>query len=341
MRRVVSLTYLLAISMPLSAEDRNTSDLASLLPQRWNYSAPLISPEAREENISHAQKDPSIVFHQGKWHLFMTVKLQGRTVMEYCAFADWSQANAAKRTLLPLSEQDYFCAPQVFYFEPHQLWYLVYQVSVPGQNKMWVAYSTTHDIADPLSWTKTQPMLDGGAQDPRQKGGLDYWIICDATTAYLFLTTNNGQMWRLQTTLDQFPHGFGQLELALSGKIFEASHTYKIKGMDKYLTIIEANGRRYFKAFVADRLDGNWTPLADSEEHPFAGFANVSPAPGVDPWTDNISHGELVRASNDQTLTIDPQNFRFVFQGMLEKEKAMKGYGRWNWRIGILTPSLE
>ncbi len=68
---------------------------------------------------------------------------------------------------------------------------------------------------------------------------------------------------------------------------------------------------------------------------------NVRPASGVKPWTDNISHGELVRDGVDQTLTIDPDNLRFVFQGMLDKDKGGKGYGQFQWRLGLLTPVAE
>ena len=45
------------------------------LPTYWQYSAPLIEPEQRETNPSHAQKDPTVVFHGGRWHVFMSVKL--------------------------------------------------------------------------------------------------------------------------------------------------------------------------------------------------------------------------------------------------------------------------
>jgi len=55
-------------------------------------------------------------------------------------------------------------------------------------------------------------------------------------------------------------------------------------------------------------------------------------------WTDNVSHGELIRHSNDDTLTVDPGNLRFLFQGMLEKDKSGKGYGAFRWRIGLLSP---
>ncbi len=206
---------------------------------------------------------------------------------------------------------------------------------------MWVAYSTTTNIADPASWTKAKPMLDGGADDPRKVGGLDYWIICDAERAYLFYTSLNGKMWRMWTPISQFPHGFDHCEVALSAKIFEASHTYRVQGTDQYLTIIEENGRRYYKAYVADRLDGAWRPIADTAEKPFAGWHNVQPASGVEPWTDNVSHGELIRAGYDQTLTIDPNNWRFVFQGMFDRHKSGKGYGEFQWRIGMLTPSDE
>jgi Glycosyl hydrolase family 62 len=308
------------------------------LPAMWEYSQPLIAPEKREREPSRAQKDPTIVFHEGLWHVFMTVKLPGRSAIEYCSFRDWKDANASPRTILRISDSDYYCAPQVFYFEPQERWYLVYQMGVPGADKMWVAYSTTSNISDPESWTQAKAMLDGGDRDPRQVGGLDYWIICDDARAYLFFTSLNGKMWRLWTKLEDFPRGFDHCELALEAEIFEASHTYRLKGLDKFLTVVEQDGRRYYKAYIADRLDGAWTPLANTAAHPFASWQNIRPAAGVEAWTDNVSHGELIRDSIDQTLTVDPHNLKFVFQGMLDKHKSGKGYGEFQWRIGILSP---
>ena len=308
------------------------------LPTMWEYSAPLIAPEKRERNPSRAQKDPTVVFYDGEWHVFMTVKLPGRSAIEHCSFSSWKQADGAKRTILDISDSDYFCAPQVFYFTPHKKWYLIFQMGVPGRDKMWVAYSTTSQIADPESWTRARPILDGGPHDPREIGGLDYWIICDDQRAYLFLTSLNGKMWRLWTPLDQFPLGFGDFALALDAKVFEASHTYRLKGLDKFLTIIEENGRRHFKAYTADKLDGKWTPIADTEQAPFAGAANIRPAQGVTAWTDNVSHGELIRDGFDQTLTVDPQNLHFLFQGMWDKDKGGRAYGQFQWRLGMLTP---
>jgi hypothetical protein len=322
----------------LAQDDRERRVRDISLPEIWEYSAPLIAPERREQDPSHAQKDPTVVSHEGKWHVFTTAKLQGRSVIEYCSFEKWEDANSSRRTILQVSDSAYYCAPQVFYFTPHRKWYLIYQVGVPNSKMMWVAYSTTENVADPASWTPARPILDGGKDDPRTVGGLDYWIICDDERAYLFLTSLDGKMWRLWTRLREFPAGFGHCELALEAKIFEASHTYKIKGRDQYLTIIEEDGRRYYKAYVADRLDGQWKPLADTAERPFAGWTNIRPAAGVEPWTDNISHGELLRDGIDEKLVVDPDNLRFLFQGMWDKDKLGKGYGQFSWRIGLLKP---
>ena len=310
-------------------------------PLHWEYSAPLIVPHPRQHEPSRAQKDPTVVFHDGKWHVFMTAKLPQRSAIEYCSFADWENANDAPRTILAISDSDYFCAPQVFYFRPHQKWYLVYQMGVPDAKKMWVAYSTTDNIADAASWTRAKPMLDGGPDDPRSVGGLDYWIICDDDKAHLFFTSLNGKMWHLWTMKDSFPQGFADCEIALQGDFFEASHTYRLKGQDQFLTLIEQKGRRYFKSYLADSLDGPWRPLADTEDKPFASIKNIRPGHGVVPWTDNVSHGELVRDGVDETLTVDPANWQFVFQGMLEQEKKSKQYATLPWRIGLLTPASQ
>jgi len=108
------------------------------------------------------------------------------------------------------------------------------------QRKPWLGCSV-NDFLSAVRWSTgvrtvapmAKPILDGAEKDPRKVGGLDYSIICDNQRAYLFLTSLNGKMWRHRTPLEDFPRGFGHCELALEAKIFEASHTYKLKGMDK------------------------------------------------------------------------------------------------------------
>lgn len=335
----MKIARLLTLSISLMTSEISFGETPLELPAQWQYSAPFIAPEARDDEPSYAQKDPTVVFHDGRWHVFMTVKLPTRSAIEYCSFERWEDAAAAPRTILELTEKDYFCAPQIFYFEPQQQWYLVYQLapSSGGGKKMAVAYSTTTDLADPASWRHAREMLDGGPDDPRTVGGLDYWIICDDERAYLFFTSLNGKLWRLWTKKADFPQGFDHCELALEADIFEAAHIYRVAGQQRYFLFVEKEGQRFFKAYEAYSLDGVWSPLADTADRPFAGWKNIQPASGVERWTDNVSHGELVRATNDETLTFDPSSWQLVFQGVLESEKPTS-YGKIPWRIGMLEP---
>jgi hypothetical protein len=80
---------------------------------------------------------------------------------------------------------------------------------------------------------------------------------------------------------------------------------------------VATDGSRYYRAFVADHLDGKWTPVAgaDTATTPFAGPKNVRTEDGGPLWTMDISHGELLRDGADETMTVDLQNLRFLYQG--------------------------
>jgi len=299
----------------------------------WKASGPLVLPDAQAADPAISIKDPTIVRHEGRWHLFCTVRLaSGKVDIEYRSFADWQQANAAPRHVLAMHDQ-YYCAPQVFYFRPQRLWYLVYQMAdkshVPPFGP---AYSTSAELGDPKSWTKPRWIFPEGSQ---KRKWLDFWVICDGQKAHLFYTSLDGRMWRAETGRGECPRGWAQPQVVLQGDIFEASHTYRLRGLDRYLTIVEAQGdrRRYYKAYLADRLEGPWRGLADSRERPFAGFANVAQDPA---WTANISHGELLRTGVDETLEVDPADVRFLFQGAGDEEYRGNPYGKIPWRLGML-----
>ncbi len=301
----------------------------------WRATGPLIDvgpgKDAPDPHVSI--KDPTFVFHGGRWHLFATVRMKsGKVDIEYLSFTDWSQAGQAPRHVLAMHDQ-YYCAPQVFYFTPHRKWYLVYQLAEKTRTPPFgPCFSTTTNLADPNSWTTPQPMVTNAPAKPKW---LDFWVICDATKAHLFYTSLDGDVWRRETKKSEFPFGWSEQQLALRADLFEASHTYKLKGRDQYLTIVEAQGggRRYYKAYLADRLEGPWKGLADTLAKPFAAHANVQQDTE---WTTNFSHGELIRAGVDERMEVDPANLRFVFQGASDKEYRGQGYGGIPWRLGML-----
>lgn len=301
---------------------------------QWTVSKPLFAAQSRPNDDIHSIKDPTVVFYDGRWHLFCTIRGKQRTHrIEYLSFSDWNKADQAQRTILTVSD-GYFCAPQVFYFAPHKLWYMIYQASDKSRKpQLQPVYSTTKDLRDPKSWTAPKLVFE---TQPDIAAWIDFWVICDDANAHLFFTSNNGKMWRSQTRLADFPRGFDQPKIVLQTDIFEASHTYRLKGQDRYLTLVEAQagGRRYYKAYLADRLDGDWKPLADTLDKPFAGLANTR-ADG-EKWTDSFSHGELLRDGFDQTLTIDPAHLRFLFQGVSDADMAGKKYGDIPWQLGLL-----
>jgi hypothetical protein len=211
----------------------------------------------------------------------------------------------------------------------------VYQASAPARKvTLQPAFSTSENIADPASWTKPTFLFDAHPENVAM--WIDFWVICDDERAHLFFTSLNGKMWRSSTSRDAFPRGWSKPEVVLEADIFEASHTYKLKGRDEYVTLVEAQrgGRRYFKAYSAKRLDGQWTPLADTWETPFAGLANVRDTGAH--WADSISHGELLRAGVDERLEVDPDQPRFLFQGATDEQMRGRKYGEILWRLGLL-----
>jgi hypothetical protein len=125
MRYVIDCMILVTV-LACGLAARAVEPAAFKVPAMWEYSAPLIAPEKRDSHPSRAQKDPTVVFHGGRWHVFMTVKLPGKSAIEHCSFERWQDADTSRRTILKVSDRDYYCAPQVFYFTPHKRWYLIY-----------------------------------------------------------------------------------------------------------------------------------------------------------------------------------------------------------------------
>ena len=68
----------------------------------------------------------------------------------------------------------------------------------------------------------------------------------------------------------------------------------------------------------------------------FADSDNVSFKDRV--WSEGISHGEMIRSTSDQTLTIDPcKPLRFLYQGLdMEKGKSYE-YIELPYRLGLIT----
>ena len=340
-----------AYVLTLHATDRTNSASSSLTlavnaaapaadPLAWSSTGPIISaiPNATHPIVS--VKDPTVVYFKNQWNVYATTAdTSGNWNMVYLNFANWNQASAAQPYYMDATPglSGYHCAPELFYFTPQDKWYLIYQSGPPQ-------YSTAADPTQPQTWTPPQSFFPN--QPSLVKNWLDFWAICDSANCYLFFTDDGGDFYRSQTTIANFPNGFSTPEIIMqaptAGDLFEASRTYSIKGSTQYLTIVEAmggpRGHRYFRAFLANSLDGLWTPVsgANSFDTPFLGGDNVTFAAGVTPWTDDFSHGEIVRDNYDETLQIDLDNLQFLYQGDNPAANAAS-YSQIPWQLALAT----
>ena len=300
---------------------------------RWSSTGPVISAPSGFTSI----KDPSVVFYNNLWHVFASVTDSGGNYsIQYLNFSDWNQAGSASKSTTPFGNGH--AAPQVFYFTPQHKWYMIYEWGN--------VYSTNTDLSNASGWSSpksfyaTEPPIV--AQNKGSGGMIDFWVICDAANCYLFFSDDNGHLYRGQTTVASFPNGFSQPVIVMSdspaGRLFEGCNVYSMTGTGKYLLLVEAfdsgsNGRRYFRSWMASALDGAWTPLQAEYSTPFASGANVTFNGSA--WTQDISHGEMLRSGYDEKLEIDTCNLQFLYQGL--DPGASGGYNTLPWKLGLLT----
>ncbi|MEU9918227.1 non-reducing end alpha-L-arabinofuranosidase family hydrolase [Streptomyces sp. NPDC051001] len=311
------------------------------LPSRfsWSSSGALIGPKPDASHNVAAVKDPSVVYYNGKYHVFASTASSAGYNLVYLSFSDWSQAGSATHHYLDRTAigTGYRAAPEVFYNTSQRLWYLVYQTGN-------ASYSTNPDISNPNGWSAPRNFYSSMPDIIRQNIGnghwVDMWVICDSANCYLFSSDDNGHLYRSQTTVGQFPNGFTNTVIVAQDSnkyaLWEASNVYKVQGSNQHLLLVEAigsDGRRYFRSWTTSSLAGSWTPLAASESNPFAKASNVAFPAGS--WTRDISHGEMIRAGYDQTLTIPSCRLQYLYQGM--SPNAGGDYNNLPWRLGLLT----
>lgn len=304
---------------------------------KWQSSGILVNikPDANHPIVS--VKDPTIQKYNDKYLIYCTVYNTKNSTwnMQFIQFSDFSQADAVTPTFMDQVPgfSGYKCAPELFYYAPKDLWYLIWQQQDP-------AYSTTTTPDKPSSWSTPKPFFPSGIPNS-PKLPIDYWPIADENNFYLFFTGDDGKVYRTKTTLANFPGGFGTPVVVKSlntDVIFEGSSHYKIKGTaNTYLHIVEGMGStgRYYSAWTSNGIEGAWQDYKVGQSNPFARTNNVTFAPGVTDWSDDVSHGELLRDNPDQTQELDLCNLRFLYQGKAPNSSG--AYELLPYRLGLLT----
>ena len=306
----------------------------------WITTDPIFNPRSGKEVST---KDPSIIYAYGKYHLFFTVHINATaTEIQYASAPTLDGLDRAERIrVVPGS-----AAPQVFFHKDR--WYM-------ACNGNRLKINTTSDLGVEKNWRDVGQIFNSASLAANPLTGtpkpnwapIDFWLICDNTTVYVFYALNNGAIGMIHQPLSIFPdpnkwsaHAAAIAE-GNTGNIFEAVHVYRSLADNTFYMQVEGFdnvGRRKLALYSSKRLGGTWN------ENSWQRVGNGSWASGKQlvfssksPWSICVSHPEAIRSNVTLTMEIEDINASYwIFMGQSLAESTQSSYGDLPWHLGIM-----
>ena len=346
-RQIKSLSVIVISLMACFISESSIGQNASSI--SWTVNNPVFTASSENGFDNGSVKDPSIVFYNNKWHLFYTAfSSENHLQIGYVNAPHLESINESKRTMLNFHNDENlaekYAAPQVFYFEPHKKWYLVFQ---GYWNNVQPLYSTNINIEEPESWTQPKALIPKFEDN----AWVDFYVICDNEFAYLTYSRDYRSVYAVRTSIDRFPEEFDyknpiMLIDDVRVDFGEAAHIYNALGMNEYHMIYETSDLnnskiRAYSLYYSNSIAGPWK----IKHQDYASKKLLQIEDASSGWPEEVSHGEMIRTNYNQAMEYNPVHVKFLMQGIVSSERGDKyssdKYWMLPWKLGILEAEID
>lgn len=335
---------------PQATSERRTNALAP-----WRCGGVLLEPGRSFDGI--AVKDPTVVYDAGAWHLFYTaIGAEGPTTRRSIGYVTAPRLDElcdAERHDLKQAWRGFqyeIAAPQVFYCSPLGKWVLVAQRPEAGPTRYVPVISLSDNIRDVTGWSSPRDLVPA-AELPPGRTAIDFWIIRDGDSFWLFFSDQQHGVWAMRSSspnLVECRWDAPQRVLFDQGpdwELHEAAHIYFVPALRRYRLYIEAfryggthanHLERFIAVYRADRLPGPWTQEGGADAGDSILPEDIEGADGRIPGVHQVSHPEWIRRGADERLEIDATPPAIIQETIVESPR--EDYASLGWRLRLITP---
>lgn len=333
--------------------NRQTPNIASGKPA-WHSKGILLRPGSGFDDVS--VKDPTVAYADGAWHVIYTaIGNRGSSVrrsLGHVSAPRLEDLHSAPRVeLSPAWPADgpEIAAPQVFYCRELAKWVLVAQRPEPGPTRYVPIISFSQDIRDPAGWSVPRDLLTVSQLPPGQTA-IDFWIISDGESYWLFFSDQKHGIWAMRSPDLVSPDRYEAPQRVLvdqgaDWELHEAAHIYFLPDLNCYRLYVEAfryggahrnHLERFIAIYHADRLPGPWRRDVEAAVPHSLNPEDIVGPDGKVPGVHQVSHPEWIRRGIDERLEIDLSPGAIIQETIVES--PTDDYLHLGWRLRLVQP---